>query len=291
MMIILIGSVLGGSQIGKEFFPNVPSDYIVITKAYPGAGPIEVEEQIVVPIEEAVHNIEGVSGIDSVARQGFGRVGLEVQPGYDRDTFFNNVNTRINGISTFPVDSEKVNVTFQDKRPIVMRLAIHGDIDKQILKKFAQQIRDDLATLSNVENAELLGESRPEIEIVLSELNMRRYGISFEQVTQAIRRSSLNLAAGSIEGDRGTIQLQARAQSYSEEDFREIVISSPPDGAIVRIRDVALVRETEEQKNFLMRFNNENAVMIDVMVGGNKPSLSNQLFAPVRRSGSHYGSC
>ena len=72
MILILVGSVFGSVKIGKEFFPNIPGDYINITKSYPGAGPIEVEEQIVVPIEEAVHNIEGVSGIDSVARQGFG---------------------------------------------------------------------------------------------------------------------------------------------------------------------------------------------------------------------------
>ena len=273
MILILVGSVFGSLKIGKEFFPNIPSDYINITKSYPGAGPIEVEEQIIIPIEEAIYNLEGVAEIDSVANRGYGRVGVEVEVGYDRDTLVNEIKTRVNAITTFPEDSEEESVVPQDKRTVVMRLAVHGAIDKRVLKKFAQKIRDDIARLPAVESAELLGESRPQIEIELSELDMRRYGISFEQVTYAIRRSSLNLPAGSIEGERGTIQLQARGQSYTEEDFRNIALASPLDGAIIKLRDVATIRETEERKNFLMRFNGENAVQIDVIIGSQIPDV------------------
>ena len=67
MILILVGSVFGSLKIGKEFFPNIPADYINITKSYPGAGPAEVEEQIIIPIEEAIYNLEGVAEIDSVS--------------------------------------------------------------------------------------------------------------------------------------------------------------------------------------------------------------------------------
>ena len=108
MILILVGSVFGSLKIGKEFFPNIPSDYINITKSYPGAGPIEVEEQIIIPIEEAIYNLEGVAEIDSVANRGYGRVGVEVEVGYDRDTLVNEIKTRVNAITTFPEDSEEV---------------------------------------------------------------------------------------------------------------------------------------------------------------------------------------
>ncbi|MAJ87851.1 MAG: efflux RND transporter permease subunit [Cellvibrionales bacterium TMED148] len=279
MILILVGSVFGSLKIGKEFFPNIPSDYINITKSYPGAGPTEVEEQIVIPIEEAIYNLEGVAEIDSVANRGYGRVGVEVEIGYDRDTLVNEIKTRVNAITTFPQDSEEEIVVAQDKRTIVMRLAVYGNVDKRVVKKFAQKIRDDIARLPSVESADLVGESRPQIEIELSELDMRRYGISFEQVSNAIRRSSINVPAGSIDGERGTIQLQARGQSYTEEDFREIVLASPLDGSVIRVRDVATVRETEERKNFLMRFNGENAVQIDVLIASQDPDVQASSYA------------
>ena len=78
MILILISGAMGASSIGKEVFPAIPVNYVDINMPYPGAGPREVEEQIVIRIEEAIYSLDGIKHINSEARQGRGKVTVEV---------------------------------------------------------------------------------------------------------------------------------------------------------------------------------------------------------------------
>ena len=100
----------------------------------------------------------------------------------------------------------------------------------------------------------------PQIDIELSEINMRRYGISFDNVVKAVRQSSLNLPAGTIRADSGDIQIQTRGQAYLEEDFNNIIVSSRADGTEIKIADVARVIDGFEERNLRTRFNGHKAI-------------------------------
>ena len=119
MILILVGGLFGSQDMGKEVFPAVPVNYISITMPYPGAGPREVEEQIVIRIEEAIYNLDGVKHINSQARQGRGSVTVEVDTAFDMNKMLNDIKSRVDSIISFPVDAE---------RPIVMEEIIRESL-------------------------------------------------------------------------------------------------------------------------------------------------------------------
>ena len=272
MVLTLIGGVMGASSIGKEVFPAIPVNYIDINMPYPGAGPREVEEQIIIRIEEAIYNLDGIKHITSEARQGRGKVTVEVATDHDMNKMLNDIKSRVDSVTTFPADAERPIVMEQILREEVIRVALFGDADESVLKQYGERIRDDLAALTDVDHAELKGVRDAQIDIELSEVAMRRYGISFDDVVNGIRRSSLNLPAGTIRAETGDIQIQTRGQAYVEDDFNSISISSRADGTEIKISDVATVKDTFEERNSLVRFNGMPAVFLGISVG-NQPDV------------------
>jgi multidrug efflux pump subunit AcrB len=269
MILILIGGVFGAQDMGKEVFPAVPVNFISINMPYPGAGPREVEEQVVIRIEEAIYNLDGIKHLNSQARQGRGSVTVEVDTGYDMNKMLNDIKSRVDSITTFPVDAERPVVMEEVFREEVIRVALYGDAEESILKEYGQRLRDDLSILRGVDHVELWGVRESQVAIELSEVDLRRYGISFDNVVNAIRRTSINLPAGTIRADTGDIQIQTRGQAYFEDDFKDIVVSSRADGTEIRVSDIAVVLDTFEERNSLLRFNGNPAVFLGISVGNN----------------------
>ncbi|MBV33123.1 MAG: hypothetical protein CMK36_06745 [Porticoccaceae bacterium] len=268
-ILIFIGGVFGAMSMGKEVFPSVQVDYIRIVMPYLGAGPQEVEEQILIPIEEAIYSIDGVAGLDSVAWQGGGQVMVEVEAGYDKTKLTNHIKTNIDTITTFPRESERPEVTEEVFRERVMTVALSGDAATDVLIDFAEKVRDDLSRLPQVESVELQGIRAPVISIELEEYQMRRFDISFEEVVAAVQRSSITMPAGSIRGENGTLQLQTSGQAFNESQFNEILVSSLPDGTKISLGDVASVMETFEETFFEARLNSEKMIFIQVYTEDN----------------------
>ncbi|HAZ79690.1 MAG TPA: AcrB/AcrD/AcrF family protein [Porticoccaceae bacterium] len=267
MFLIIIGGAFGAFGIGKEVFPATSINYITVNMSYPGAGPKEVEEQIVVRIEEAIYNLEGIKGLSAEARKGRGSVTAEIDTNYDMTKMLNDIKSRVDAVITFPSDAERPIVTEVVERQEVIRVALFGDADERVLKEYGERIRDDLASTRGVDFVEVWGARQPQVDIELSELAMRRYSISFDDVVSAVRRTSLNLPAGTIRAESGDIQVQTRGQAYYESDFEKISVSSRNDGTQVTIGDVAEVKDTFEERNALTRFNGKKAIFLAISVG------------------------
>lgn len=267
MIIILVGGFFGAYGIGKEVFPSISFNYITVNMPYPGAGPKEVEEQIVVRIEEAIYNLEGIKSLSSEARKGRGSVTVEIDTNYEMTKMLNDIKSRVDAVTTFPRDAERPIVTEVVEREEVIRIALFGDAEERVLKEYGERVRDDLAALRDIDFVEVWGVRQPQVDIELSEIDMRRYGLSFDDVVSAIRRTSLNLPAGTIRADSGDIQVQTRGQAYYEEDFNRIAVTSRDDGTEITIGDVALVKDTFEERNSLTRFNGKTAIFLAISVG------------------------
>lgn len=273
VVLILVGGLFGSQDMGKEVFPAIPANFVSINMPYPGAGPREVEEQIVIRIEEAIYSLEGIKHISSQARQGRGSVTVEVETGQDMNKMLNDIKSRVDSIISFPVDAERPVVMEDIVREEVIRVALFGDAGEAVLKEYGERIRDNLSILPGVEHVDLWGVRESQIAIELSEVDMRRYGISFDTVVNAIRRTSINLPAGTIRAETGDIQIQTRGQAYYEDDFKNIAVSSRPDGTEIRISDIAQVMDTFEERNNLTRFNGNPAVFLGVSVSASSPDI------------------
>lgn len=274
MVFLLIGGVLAIPGLDKQFFPEVELNTVSVTMPYPGAGPREVEEQICIRIEEAVHDLTGIKEIRSTARQGMGTVLIQAEPGYDMRRLTAEVKSRVDAVNTFPVDAERpiVNELIHRHRMAVVTLS--GDLGERKLKELGERLRDDLAAQPQVSIVELESPRPYEVSVEVSEYTLRRYGLTFADVVAAIRGSSLNLPAGAIKTSGGDIQLQTRGQAYDRYDFERIPLLSTRDGTQLMLGDVATVIDGFQDIDVRTRFDNKPSHSLHVFVTSNPNTLA-----------------
>ncbi|MFW5705438.1 MAG: efflux RND transporter permease subunit, partial [Bacteroidota bacterium] len=151
LMIILIGGGIWTMyNIQKEVFPDFQLDIVEVSVVYPGAAPSEVEKGILLPIEEAVRGVQGIKEVASVAREGSGRVTIELVSGTERMKAFQEIDQAVNRIRTFPDDIKEPEVRLQEPSRDVMEIGLYGDVDIWTLRKLAERLRDRLLSTPNI---------------------------------------------------------------------------------------------------------------------------------------------
>ncbi|MAZ88016.1 MAG: acriflavin resistance protein [Cellvibrionaceae bacterium] len=264
MAVIVIGGLSNLGTLNKEVFPSVETNRIQVMVPYPGAGPLEVEEQIVKRVEEAIADLDGIEQIDSQARQDLGSITVEAINGYDAQRLLNNIKARVDAISTFPEDAERATITELMWQSEIMSIGIYGDVEESALKAAGERVRDEIALLPGVTIVELHATRPDEMSVEISEQALRHYNLSFDQVVSSVRQSSLNLPAGSIKSETGDIQLQTRGQAYYVDDFDRIVVDSRDNGAQLLLGDIGTVIDGFADENVIARLNEQPAVFLEV---------------------------
>lgn len=264
MAVILFTGLKNLPTVGKTVFPQTDQSSIEISAAYQGASPSEVEQQVIIRLEEAVADLEGIDEMTSTARESSAIVFIRVIKGYDSRRLFNNVKSRIDALTTLPDEVDNVQVKeVVPKRPL-MSVAIHGDVSESLLKETAQWLRDDLSLLPSVSTVNIEGVRNNEMSIEISEQILRRYNLTFNDVASRIRQSSLNVPAGTVRTEAGNIQVQTRGQAYSADDFSRIVIATTDDGAQLLLGDIAIVTDGFEEVDSQDSFNGQPAAYLEL---------------------------
>ncbi len=265
MVAILIAGFFGFERVEREVFPSADFNGATISVAWPGAGPQEIEEQIILRIEEAISGIDGIKHIDSQAQENVATVNVEGQNTGDATRLLNDIKNRVDGISTLPVDAFPPVVSQWRNEEGAMFIALYGDMPERDLTRLAREIKDDLAALPGGSPlVNLWGARKEEVSIEVSEEALRRYGLTFDDVARAVRGSSLNLSAGQVRTDTGNISVAARSLADTTEDFAEIVVRQLADGGVVRVRDVANVVDGFEDRKQKRQMNGAPSISIAV---------------------------
>ena len=241
MIFLALGGFMTAPNLDKQFFPSTEINQVRVSLPFPGAGPSEVEEQICIRIEEAIHDLNGIKEIRSTAAQGVGTVLIEAIPDYSMQRLTSDIKTRIDAIDTFPADAEQPTVTELTYRHLMGIVKLSGDLDERELKGLGEDLRDDLARQPWISVVELVTPRPYEVSVNISEANLRRYNLTIDDVVAAIRGSSLNLPAGSIKSREGDVRVQTRGQAYEPSDFNDIILITALDGTEVRVGDIATV--------------------------------------------------
>ncbi len=272
-ILIIVGGLVAATQVKIELFPEFSTETITISVPYPGAAPEEVEEGINRRIEDRVYDLDGIKRLTSTAAEGFGVVVVEVARGYDVRRVLEDVKNRVDGIDTFPVDAEEPVIEEVLIKRETISVAVYGDADEVSLKTVAEQMRDEITRLPGVSQAEVQGVRAYEISIEVDESTLRRLGIRFEEVVNAVRESSLEVPGGSIRASSGEILLRASAKAETAPDFASIVLRARNSGEVIRLGDVATIRDGFIDEPLIVRFNGQPAAIIRVYEVGDQNPL------------------
>ena len=273
LVLILIGA-LSVLQTKLEVFPKIDPRIVSVSVPYPGANPEEVEQGVIRRVEEAVADVEGVKKLTGIAVENQGVVTVEAETGVDMGDFYEDIKAAVDRIATFPRDAEEPVVTERDDKFQVVTLALHGDADRRTLKETAEEIKDLLQQTGAVSQVTIDGVPPYEISVEVDEATLRRYGLTFGDISGAIRDSSLDLPAGNVEGERNQVLVRSTAQRYRAEDFEPIVVRTLDDGSRVTIGDIARVVDGFEDTDYVIEFDGDPAVLLNVFRIGDEGALN-----------------
>jgi len=273
MFLMIAGGLLALPNIRQRSFPDINVDVVMVSVAYLGAAPEEVEEGVCVRVEEEIQGINGIEQITSTASEGVCSVGAELIAGYDVDRALREIKNAVDAIDTFPEETEKPIVNHYIFRRNAIQIALSGDVDERTLKIYGQRIRDGIAALPGVTQVDLTNSRNFEISIEVSEDSLLRHKLSFDQVVEAVRRSSLDMPGGSIKTSRGEILLRTKGQAYTGEEFEDIVVLTRRDGTRLLLGEIANVVDGFEEDPRFARFDGEKAVLIQVFRVGDQKVL------------------
>jgi multidrug efflux pump subunit AcrB len=276
---LLVAIILGGiytafNKIPLEVSPSYDIGEVEINMRFRGASPQDVEEHIIIPVERVLRDLPGVKLIEANARSGSANIDVEAEDGVDLRELRDEVAARVEAINTFPGETERprIDIPNMSNYREVLTIAITGDLSDTELYKTARRIENELLDLPEISRTDMRGNLPLEISIEADDRKLRDHGLAFQDLVNAIRRSSLALSAGSLKTPAGSIMIRTDEQAYSRDDFANIVVTSA-DGAQLRVEDLAQLKDGFEDAETITRFNGKPAIMIDILRSGDENAI------------------
>jgi multidrug efflux pump subunit AcrB len=273
MWFIIVAGLISVFTIRKQTTPDFELNWIQVQVPYLGAAPQEVEEGVVVKVEEAIQDIQGIVEIRSRANEGLGSVTIEVSRDKDINEVLTEVKTRVDAISTFPGLTEKpVIYKIEPDTPVIF-VAIHGAVDDLSRKLIAQEVRNELLTMPEISKVDFYGDRAFEISIEVSEHVLRQYGLTMSEISEAIRASSVDLPGGTIKTEGGDILLRTEGQVYTGIEYADLVLRTYTDGTRLTLGDIATIKDGFVESEGFGRFDGRPTATLNVLASGQQNEL------------------
>ena len=266
MLFFIIGGIISGAHLAVQHVPPVDPRKVTVTVPFPGASPQEVEEDVNRRIEESVIGLAGVERVVGTASEGIGRIDIELSTFADAASVLDEVRTAVDGIENFPpVTADQPEVELRQLALEVMTLAVSSPaVPEHALRLAAENVRDELLELPSISQVKLRGTRDREISIELSQEELRRHSLTFNEVSNAVRRASLNQTFGELRTEAGGVVLHTASKRHSGEEFEDIPLITRLDGTIVTLGDVAEIRDGFVEEDVVTRFNGRPTVLVRV---------------------------
>lgn len=263
--LLILGGIYSFANLKKSFFPESSERFINISVYYPGASPKEMEEGITSRVEEAVRSLVGLKRITSTSSENMSMVTIETDGKFDIDEVLADVKNSVDGISAFPADAERPIVAKQRSTTMAAFMGLTGNVDLKTLKATAQDIEDDLLASGVISQITVGGFPELEISVEITEQNLLRYNLTFDEIARAISANNRDISAGIIRSDNEEILIRARHRSTDPSEIGEIVIRAFQDGSRLYLRDVADIKLKFSETPMSSMMNGQQSVSVNVM--------------------------
>ena len=270
MVFFIVGGLIAGSNLPVQNFPEIDLRSVTVTVRSPGSSPREVREDIVRRLEENVVGLPGVERVVAAAYEGFAQVTVELATFADAAAVLDDVKNAVDRIENFPpVSAEQPEIEYNRVELEVLTLSVSSaSATENELRLAAQALREGLLELPSVSQVTLIGTRDREISIELSEVELRRNGLSINQITDAIRRASLNLTFGELRTDAGGLVLHTVSKRQFGEEFEDIPVITRLDGSILTVGEVAEIRDGFVDEDIITRVDGDPAILVRVDATG-----------------------
>lgn len=264
MLLLLMGGLFSIGNIPRQLLPDVAHELVTVSVPYRGASPGEVDEAVCSLVSERLKGLQTIRRVESSATEGLCHVVVHLIHGADVRQGLDDVKARVDTIDSFPDEADEPVVEIFDPPARVLSVIVSGSAHERTMARLGERLYEEITALPGISLAALSGVPPYEIAIEVSEERLRRYGLTLAQVAEAVRRSSVNLPAGSIKTRGAEMLVRTRGKAFSREEFESLVVLSREDGTRVTLGSVGEVTDGFAESAESLRFEGQRAVRIDV---------------------------
>ncbi|WP_020401783.1 efflux RND transporter permease subunit [Gracilimonas tropica] len=285
VLITIIG-IYSYITLPKESFPEVEIPIFNVVTIYAGASPADIENVITRPIEEELQGIDGIDQISSVSKQATSIITIEFTTEKDKLVAQQEVNDAVEKarveLPAQLTQEPQVNDFNLDDQPI-LNINLSGNFDLVELKKFADEIQDRVESISDVNEAEIVGALEREIQINVDLHKMQAAGINFNDIRQGVQAKNMTVSAGQL--NIGAMERSVRVDGEIEEaeDLENLILQNAA-GDEVYLKNIATIRDDFADRESYASLNGEPVITINVKKksGGNLIETSEATVAIVK---------
>jgi len=280
-VIILASGIYSYAVLPRENAPDIPIPFVFVSTSYKGVSSSDIETSITIPIEKKLKSLDGVKEIKSVSSEGLSSINVEFITDIDIDDAVQKVKDKVDEAkSELPSDLEDDPAVFEiniSEEPIVI-YSLAGTCGNPCLKNLADDLQDDIESISGILEVIVTGGLEREIQIVVDPDKLAYYQIPIGQFQNIIYSENQNTSGGSITLGDGRYQLRVPGEFEKPEEIFNLVISSF-NGMPVYLKDVANVVDTFKDESSRSRLDGNEAINIAIKkrIGENIISISDQI--------------
>ncbi len=265
IILVLLG-VVSFITMPRSEDPQVTPPGTSIIAIYPGASPQDIEQQVVDPIEEALHELSDIKVLNSNIEDGLSTTTIEFEAGSDADKKYADVVQKINTVRPqLPAalwQLSTIQWTISDVS--VLQLALVSDsADYGQLQDLAEQLKDELEKVPGVKRVDTFAWPAREVRVALHTEKMAASGISISQVTRAIQAANMNIPGGHIDVGNKRFNIRTSGDYQSLDDIRSTIVHSSGT-KLVYLKDIADVFMAMEDQQHIGRYNGHRSVFVNV---------------------------
>lgn len=268
--------IIGFMKMGKAEFPEFVIRQGVVVAVYPGATAEEVEEQVARPLERYLYTYDEVKRekTTTTSSNGMCVVMVELQDNVsNKDEVWSKIRHGLNTFKTLSLPSGVVGLIVNDDFGSASALLIAIGSDSRSyrdLKKYADDIADELRKIPSVSNAVLYGDKKEQISIYIDPQRLAAYGIGKMNVMQSLQAAGFTSLAGSISGNLTDVPIHVKPTLSSEQEIENQIIYSDLQNHVVRLKDVADIKREYDTSDSYIEYNGRPCVLLSLeMMAGN----------------------
>jgi len=242
-VIFLIAGINSFTTSPIQNMPPVDIGKVFIFTSYYGASPEDVESLVTKKIEDSLDGLENVEYIQSNSMRNISVVEVKFVDDTDYRHLYDEMRLRILNIKNdLPEETDEPSFLYLDTEAFLPVIAVNiaGDVSNKTLEMLAEELKTDLRKITDVESVEKTGHFYEEFHVALSHKKLRRYGISFREVSSAISQANTKIPAGSFRQNGTEYMMDTGKRFSSQQGVLDTIVRKDGDGSFVRVKDLTV---------------------------------------------------
>ncbi|MEO8416061.1 MAG: efflux RND transporter permease subunit, partial [Ginsengibacter sp.] len=283
-LVIVLFGVIGFKFLGVRDYPAIDPPNISVRTSYAGANSDIIESQITEPLEKAINGIAGVKNITSSSSEGNSSINVEFDLGVDLETAANDVRDKVSQATRqLPQDIDAPPVISKADANAQPIIAVTVQSTKRNLLEVTEYAENNIVeriqTIPGVSSVSVWGEKRYAMRLWFKPDKLNAYGLTTDDVQQALLTQSVELPAGKIYGNTTELSVRTFGKLNTEDQFNNLVIKNI-GGVNVKLSDVADVVLGPENEESGLKESEVPMIMLAIIPqpGANYVSISNEFY-------------